>query len=144
MYGSTCFARQFANQSLRSEKPRLTGSISRVLSVEERALLAENAERLIAHFEADRIADLKNQGEKETTATFPRGQISARATNPALTSIRSAQKRQVKFSPEDRAAVEPDALRSLNARFPGLDFYSPGFIGLLQLEIDSILRKKTV
>jgi hypothetical protein len=144
LYGSTCFARQFANQPLRSEKPHLTGSNGRVLSIEERALLAENAERLIAHFEADRITELKQQREEAATAKSLRGEISVSATTPAFTSSRSAQRRRVKSSPEDRAAVEPDALRILNAKFPGLDFYSPGFNGLLQLEIDSILRKKAV
>ena len=144
VYGSTCFAREFANQPLRSAKPHLTGSNSRVLSSEERALLVAITERLIAQFEAERLAVLEQKRKDEEAAAAMRRQVPAIASHAAFTSTRPAQSKRVQFSPEERAAVEPEALRILNAKLPGLDFYSPGFNGLLQSEIDRILRERTV
>ena len=144
VYGSTCFAREFANQPLRSAKPHLTGSNSRVLSPEERALLVANTERLIAQFEAERLAALEQQRKKTEAAAAMRHHVSANASQATLTYARPTQAKRVQFSPEERAAVEPEALHILNAKFSDLDFYSPGFNGLLQSEIDRILRERTV
>ena len=144
VYGSTCFAREFANQALRSNKPHLTGSNSRVLSPDERALLIGNTERLIAQFEAERLAVLEQQRKDEEAAAAMRLKVSANASHTASSFRRSAHPKRMQFTTEERAAVEPEALRNLNAKLPGLDFYTPGFNGLLQSEIDRILRERTV
>lgn len=144
VYGSTCFAREFGNQPLRSAKPHLTGSISRVLSPEERALLVANTELLIAQFEAEQLAVIEQQRKDAEAAAAMRLNVSANTKFAHFTSIPSAQPEHLQFSPDERAAVEPEALCILNATYSGVDFYSPGFNGLLQSEIDRILRERTV
>ena len=57
VFGSDCFERMFGQ--VFSKLPRYGGREARELTAEERQLLADNTERLIAKFEEERQALLK-------------------------------------------------------------------------------------
>lgn len=124
VYGEDCFQHLFG-RSLGKAKPKLTSSKGRKLSDEERAALIANTSALIERW------------EQETAVT-------TKPTAPIREDVRPARYSTVpNASSEDRDIAETDARRILNERFPGLDFDSPGFNGLLQMQIDRILRGET-
>ena len=60
VYGSDCFARLFAD-IVRAGHLRYGSAEARLLSAGERALLAQNTERLLAQFETERVESLEQQ-----------------------------------------------------------------------------------
>lgn len=136
VYGSTCFAREFHGHEVAKSSPQLTNHAGRVLSAEERQLLISNTEQLIERFEAEQAAAVAKKLALSTRR--PTKPTRAWSELPPATSLRTPKRPQ--FTPAERTSAEPEARQLLNAKFPGLDFDSPGFNGLLQMEIDRILR----
>ena len=145
--GSSCFSRIYAGQSVSTSSPRFTTTTGRLLTEEERALLTSNTERLIGQFEAERTAS-----EQKPLPATPKPSSASddfllfnrpkwQPTRSASTS-RPFVRKPDPFTAAQRAQVEPEARDTLNARFPGIDLNSPGFNGLLQSEIDRILRAR--
>lgn len=133
--GSTCFSRQFHGQEVAKSQPQLTSHAGRMLSAEERLLLISNTEQLIERFEFEHFSTLKTHNplaERLVKSVWP-----VRRDPPYHHITKHSP-----FTAAECAFAEPEARRLLNARFPGLDFDSPGFIGLLRMEIDRILREK--
>lgn len=121
VYGEDCFQHLFG-RSLGKAKPKLTSSKGRKLSDEERAVLIANTSALIERWE-----------EEAAVATKPVAPLRKTVRGAPYSTVPDA-------SSEDRAVAEIEARQILNERFPGLDFDSPGFNGLLQIQIDRILR----
>lgn len=61
VYGSDCFGRLFADLVDRNARPRYGATEGRMLTPEERAMLAENTERLIAQFEGEAVAQRERE-----------------------------------------------------------------------------------
>lgn len=136
VYGSTCFAREFHGHEVTASSPRFTSHTGRILSAEERQLLTSNTEQLIARFEAEEAA----AETKKEASSIRRSTQSARTDAERPSSNFPRTPKRLQFTAAERASAEPEARQLLNAEFPGLDFDSPGFNGLLQMEIDRILR----
>jgi hypothetical protein len=125
VYGEDCFQHLFG-RSLSKAKPKLTSAKGRKLSDEERAILVANTCALIERWESESAV---------TTTTS----VASRRED-----VRPARYSTVpNASPEERTMAEIEARQILNEKLPGLDFDSPGFNGLLQMQIDRILRAKT-
>src|SRR5690606_20130128 len=134
VYGSTCFARDFSGHEIAKSSPQLTSHAGRVLTAEERQLLVSNTEHLIQRFESEQAAAVA----KEKARVIDRPPATTRSWTPPARPVSTPKLPQ--FTAAERASVEPEARRLLDEKFPGLDFDSPGFTGLLQMEIDRILR----
>ena len=143
--GSDCFSRIYAGQAVSTSSPRLTTKAGRLLTDEERALLASNTEKLIGQLEAERTLS-----EQRPAFVNPKPSSSAddfllfnrpKWQPQRLANIsRPFARKPDQFTPAQRAQVDSEARTKLNAQFPGIDLDSPGFNGLLQSEIDKILR----
>ena len=143
--GSDCFSRIYAGQSVSTSAPRLTTRAGRLLTDEERALLARNTDKLIEQFEAERTVS-----EQKPAPVTPKPPASAddfllfnrpKWQPKRLANVpRPFARKPDQFTPAQRAQVEPEARAKLNSQFPGIDLDSPGFNGLLQSEIERILR----
>ena len=141
VYGSDCFARLFGSTPTGQAAPRYGTGTGRALTPEERALLTENTERLIEHFEQEHRAQVAEaerrrallevrQHPQPPTSLPPRQhpqQPPPRAPTPVPTSAQ-------------RAETEAQARRTLGEQFPGVNLDLPGFKGLLRMEVDKILR----
>ena len=136
VYGSTCFARDFRGHEIAKSSPQLTSHAGRVLSAEERQLLVSNTEHLIQRFESEQAAELA----KAQARVINRPPAITRSWTQPPPAKPVPTPKLPQFTPAERASVEPEARRLLDEKFPGLDFDSPGFTGLLQMEIDRILR----
>ena len=149
--GSSCFSRIYAGQALATSSPRLTSTAGRQLTQEERDLLAGNTERLIEKFEIDQQTETKRRDLEQRQAPHPTIStpndedfflFNRQLRGPARENrnYTSFRRRPDPFTPAQRASVEPEARAKLNSELPGIDLDSPGFNGLLQSEIDRILR----
>jgi hypothetical protein len=141
VYGSDCFARLFGSTPTGQAAPRYGTGTGRALTPEERALLAENTERLIDQFEQEHQAQiaeaerrrvlLETRQHPKVPESMPPRQVPkptpSRAPPPAPTSAQ-------------RAEAEVQARKALGAQFPGVNLDLPGFKGLLRMEVDKILR----
>jgi hypothetical protein len=138
IYGSTCFARKFQGQEIEKSKPKLTSTAGRLLTESERYLLLSNTERLLKKFEEE----LALEQESRRAKTLENSAIRKNWENFA--SAPRAKPRLPQFTPEERASAEPEARRLLNEKYEDIDFDSHGFTGILQIEIERILRGRKV
>lgn len=137
VYGSTCFAGEFRGQEVLSSLPRFTSHAGRVLSARERALLIANTQQLIEDFEAEQAAEL---ARRKAWAARPPSGTGRAGINEAEPPPYKPSTREI--SSAERAAAAEEARRRLNAKYSGLNFDSPGFKGLLELETARLLRDR--
>lgn len=119
VYGSDCFGRLFRDQL---GAPRYGGGTGRVLTADERNLLVQNTERLIAQFEA----------EHQTTIARANHQTQRVQSQAAKEQIdRDSRPRQQTLpTTAELASVEREAKRMVRAKY-GVDPDAPGWRGLV-------------
>lgn len=132
LFGSDCFARLFGDGVWATGSPYYGNRDGRVLSEQERALLVENTEALIAQFEAEaarqRVAD---PAFKHPDAWAP-SSADASPERPRKTPIASCL---------SRGEAEAIARKRLEQRFQGINLNLPGWVGLLADETEDVLRE---
>lgn len=121
VYGSDCYGRLFRDQL---GAPRYGGGTGRVLSVEERQLLAQNTERLIARLEAEHQLALERASPQRHHL---QSQLQAlkKQTKEENTSSQPSQPTAAQL-----AAVEREAKQMVRAKY-GVDPDAPGWRGLV-------------
>ena len=134
VYGSDCFARLFADV-VRAGHPRYGSVESRLLTADERALLAQNTERLLAQFETERVQALEQQQLlREHQENFRRAE-----TDRAQQVRRAAELRRPPSAAEI-ASVKPEAKRLVRERFQ-VDPDQAGWRGLVLIEARKLLGR---
>jgi len=141
VYGSDCFARLFGSTPTGQAAPRYGTGTGRALTPEERALLTENTERLIEHFEQEHQAQIA-EVERRRVLTEARQQPLPPMSIPPQQHPQQPPPRASTPIPtsSQRAEAEAQARRALGEQFPGVNLDLPGFKGLLRMEVDKILR----
>jgi hypothetical protein len=152
VYGSDCFARLFGSTPAGQAGPRYGNALGRALTPEERALLAENTERLIEQFEQEHQAEI---AAAERRRALLEARQAAQAAAPLQTGSHPLLPPAVPPKPPptppqrapapvptaaQRAEAEARARLVLGQLYPGANLDLPGFKGLLRLEADRILR----
>ena len=133
VYGSDCFERLFGHLVRRS--PQYGNGEGRDLTPEERHLLAENTERLIAQFEDEQRALLEQ-------ARLRQEQLDEvdRASRERLDRIRAETERRRPPTPAEIASVELEAKARVRAQY-SVDPDAPGWRGLVLLEARKLLGR---
>lgn len=139
VYGSECFKKIFAGQSVVSSKPRYSSSDGRPLTDEERQLLVENTERLIERFESQYQVELRRQAEfasvnavpmksaqREPSTETPASSLPPKPATLVNASVRQAAEVKAKQIVRSTYDVDPDL---------------PGWRGLVLIEMKRILRE---
>jgi len=133
VYGSDCFDKLFGH--LADKAPTYGSGDGRELTAEERQMLAENTERLIAQFEAEHQVLLeqarlrREQQEKVEQAARER-----------LERLRAEAERRRPPTPEEIASVEREAKTLVRQKF-GVDPDMPGWRGLVLVEARKLLGR---
>ena len=141
VYGSDCFARLFGSTPTGQAAPKYGTGTGRALTLEERALLTENTDRLIEQFEQEHQAQIA-EAERRRAVLEARQQPQAPASMPSRQILQQTPPRAPPPVPTSaqRAQAEDQARKTLGERFPGVNLDLPGFKGLLLMEVDKILR----
>jgi len=131
VYGSDCFGRLFGH--LIEKTPRYGSGDGRELTAEERLMLAENTERLIAQFEVEHQALLEQ-------ARLRREQQEKveQAAREAAERRRAEEERRRPPTPAEIASVEPQAKAIVRQKFD-VDPNAPGWRGLVLAEARKLL-----
>lgn len=119
VYGSDCFGRLFRDQL---GTPRYGGGAGRVLTADERKMLVQNTERLIAQFEAEHQLALEQ-------TSVQRQRIQSQAPK-APVERGSAPRQSAHPTTAELASVEREAKRMVRAKY-GVDPDAPGWRGLV-------------
>lgn len=133
VYGSDCFDRLFGHVVKNS--PRYSTGEGRELTSEERQMLAENTERLIAQFETEHQALLeqarlrREQQEKVEQAARERAER-----------LRAEEERRRPPTPAEIASVEREAKAIVRQKF-SVDPDAPGWRGLVLAEVRKLLGR---
>jgi len=132
VYGSTCFSKLFRGTDVAKSKPRYTAVKGRPLTLEERLLLIENTSKLIDQFELELVQRTKPAvpvpHREATSNILPQIKHWSPPAKPIATA-------------EQRVVAEAEARRRLHEKYSGVNFDLPGFRGMLDYEIDQILRE---
>lgn len=133
VYGSDCFDHLFGH--LVKNSPRYSTGEGRELTSEERQMLAENTERLIAQFETEHQALLeqarlrREQQEKAEQAARERAER-----------LRAEEERRRPPTPAEIASVEREAKAIVRQKF-SVDPDAPGWRGLVLAEVRKLLGR---
>jgi hypothetical protein len=133
VYGSDCFGRLFGQ--LVETPPRYGSGEGRELSAEERQMLADNTERLIAKFETEHQALLEQarlrheQQEKVEQAARERAER-----------LRAEEERRRPPTPGELASVEAQAKAIVRQKF-NVDPNAAGWRGLVLAEARNLLGR---
>jgi len=133
VYGSDCFEKLFGQ--LVGERPRYGSGDGRELTPQERLMLAENTERLIAQFEAEHQALLEQ-------ARLRREQQDKveQAAREAAELRRAEAERHRPPTPAEIASVEAHAKALVRQKF-NVDPDAPGWRGLVVAEAWKLLGR---
>lgn len=124
VYGSDCFDRLFGDLG-RGAAAHYGDGTGRLLSAEERLMLVQNTERLIAQFEAERQMALERAREQEQIV-----QQQLQAERQRVAQARVAPHRPSGPTAAELASVEAEAKRMVRARYD-VDPDAPGWRGLV-------------
>lgn len=133
VYGSDCFGRLFGH--LVESAPRYGGGEGRELTAEERQMLADNTERLIAQFETEHQTLLeqarlrREQQEKVAQAARERAEY-----------LRAEAERCRPPTPTEIASVKLQAKAIVRQKFD-VDPNAPGWRGLVLAEARKLLGR---
>lgn len=133
VYGSDCFDRLFGHHV--SAAPHYGGGEGRELTQEERQMLAENTEQLIAQFEAEHQALLEQARRRQEQHAKVEQAARERAEK-----LRTEAERRRPPTAEELAKVEPNAKAIVRQKY-GLDPDLPGWRGLVLLEAKKLLGR---
>jgi hypothetical protein len=136
VYGADCFSRLFGHTDVGRSHPSYGGLHGRALTPEERKLLALNTERLIEKFEREHREELaRAEARRSAAAELDTKLQRARTPQGSLFGLAPAS------AARSRSEAEAIARRRLAERYPGVNLDLPGFKGLVQLEIERIVRE---
>jgi hypothetical protein len=133
VYGSDCFSRLFGH--LIESNPQYGGGDGRELTAEERLMLAENTERLIAQFEVEHQALL----EQARLRQEQRAKVE-QAARERLERQRAEAERRRPPSASEIASVEREAKTIVRQKY-GVDPDMAGWRGLVLTEARKLLGK---
>ena len=133
VYGSDCFERLYGH--LVRKSPHYGSGEGRDLTPEERQMLAENTERLIARFEDERQA----LAEQARLRQEQQDKVE-RANRERQDRLRAEAERRRPPTPAEIASVELEAKARVRERF-AVDPDAPGWRGLVLLEARKILGR---
>jgi hypothetical protein len=133
VYGSDCFGRLFGH--IADKAPQYGGGDGRELTAEERLLLAENTERLIAQFEAEHQALLEQARLRQEQLE----KVEQAAREAAERRRIEAERRRPPTAAEI-ATVEAQAKAVVRQKF-GVDPDIPGWRGLVLVEARKLLGR---
>ena len=133
VYGSDCFGRLFGQ--LVDKAPQYGSGDGRELTVEERLMLTENTERLIAQFEAEHQALL----EQASLRREQQEKVEQAAREAAERRRIEAERRRLPTAAE-LASVEAQAKAVVRQKF-GVDPDIPGWRGLVLVEASKLLGR---
>lgn len=133
VYGSDCFERLFSHLVRRS--PQYGSGEGRDLTPEERHMLAENTERLIARFEEEHQALLQQASLRQEQQDKVES-----AARERVERLRAEAERRRPLSPAEIASVELEAKARVRGQF-SVDPDLPGWRGLVLLEARKLLGR---
>lgn len=134
VYGSDCFGRLF-HGLIPEAQPRYGGD-GRTLTPEERAMLAENTERLIAQFEVEHQAEL----ERVRLSDEERRRVERASAELAAAARREAERRRPP-TPAELASVEARAKVIVREKYGVDNPDAPGWRGLVHMHARELLGK---
>lgn len=134
VYGSDCFSRLF-HGLIPESRPRYGGD-GRTLTPEERAMLAENTERLIAQFEVEHQAEL----ERVRLRDEERRRVERASAERASAARREAERRRPP-TPAELASVEAAAKVIVREKYGVDNPDAPGWRGLVLMHARELLGK---
>lgn len=132
VYGSDCFDKLFGE--IVGKAPQYGGGGGRELTAEERLMLVENTERLIAQFEAEHRSLL------EQSQLHSEQQHRERAEREAAHRRRVEAESNRPPTPAEIASVEREAKAIVRQKF-GVDPNIPGWRGLVLVEARKLLGR---
>lgn len=133
VYGSDCFGRLFGH--LVENVPRYGSGEGRELTADERQMLAENTERLIAQFESEHQALL----EKARLRQEQQAKVEQDAHEQAERRRAEAERRRPPTA-EEIARVEGEAKKMVRQKY-SVDPEAPGWRGLVMAEARKLLGR---
>lgn len=135
VYGADCFSRLFGHTDIGRSHPRYGSSQGRALTPEERNLLKSNTEQLIDAFESEHQDELACADASQPAVERCAIDVHNSGTNQRpLFGERHA-------SAGTRSAAEAVARERLAKRYPGVNINLPGYIGLVSMEIEAVVRE---
>lgn len=126
VYGSDCFGRLFGDLG-QGAAPSYGGGVGRLLTAEERLMLVQNTERLIAQFDAERQQAVERAHLQEQKLQ-QRQQVTWQRQRVSQTHV--APQRQPGPTQAELASVEAEAKRMVRAKYD-VDPDAPGWHGLV-------------
>ena len=133
VYGSDCFAKLFGH--LIDRPPRYGSGDGRELTPEERLMLAENTERLIAQFESERLAALE-QARLQREMQEKAQQVARERAEQQ----RAEAERRRPLTAEEFASVELQAKALVRQKY-SVDPDAPGWRGLVTAQARKLLGR---
>lgn len=141
VYGSDCFGRLFGSTPAGRAGPRYGTGAGRDLAPEERALLAENTERLIEHFEREHQAEIAEAERRRERQAAQHARLEIDWNARRQQAQRMVERAQGP-TPGQVAEAENEAREALVRQFPNVDFGMPGNKGWVRMHARKILRAK--
>lgn len=144
--GSECFKRLYGDLPAAASTPRFGSSEGRLLSAEERDALVNNTAALVAmleteHDDVERARHVR-EGAVRATALRLQDERAVRGTTAfARPGAAMAGRPQPDLPAAEMAKLREQAKERLRAIHPGVDLDSPGYIGLVTLEVRKLLRE---
>lgn len=160
--GSECFKRVYAGLDSLAKTPQYGSSEGRILSKDERLALVENTERLIAKLEAEHLEAERLRAAQQEALRLEAERQAAEQVRQTMSHILSRKaanqafrRRPVNFegarvvadfasgvAESELAELRIKAKERLSIQHPGINLDSPGFVGLVNLEVRQMLRSK--
>lgn len=140
VYGSDCFDKLFGE--IVGKAPQYGGGGGRELTAEERLMLVENTERLIAQFEAEHRSLVEQSQSQlvEQRQSHSEQQHRERAEREAAHRRRVEAESNRPPTPAEIASVEREAKAIVRQKF-GVDPNIPGWRGLVLVEARKLLGR---
>ena len=136
VYGFACFERLFGH--LRGIKPHFGSGAGRLLSDDERQLMLENTEALIAYFETEELQARESAKAKRSAASTS---LPPKACSGSISVPRRGPSRFKLLTPAEFATVEVEA-KAVFWKQHGCDPDMPGNRGLLLIEARDLYRSR--
>ncbi|MDC8786307.1 hypothetical protein [Roseateles koreensis] len=133
VYGSDCFGKLFGQ--LANKAPQYGSGDGRELTPEERLMLAENTERLVAQFEAEYQALAAQERLRREQQ-----EMVERAAQERAERLRAEAERRRPPAPAEIASVERAAKALVRQKF-NVDPDAPGWRGLVLVEARKLLGR---
>lgn len=144
--GSECFKQLYAGLPPAAAAPRFGSSEGRMLSAEEREALINNTRALVAmleieHDDAERARVAREDAVRATAARLQQERMLRATGAPSRPGSTMAPVRGEEPSRAEMAKLREQAKQRLRPHHPEIDLDSPGYAGLVTLEVRKMLRE---